>query len=126
METSSVVDPPLVAHARREMHLAGLFDPDADYGGELVTGSVLDVLAAVSGRGHSGGSMEITMDLVGRLARREHLAPITSDPATWAPAGTDPEPIWQSARNPAVFSRDGGRTWYHMNNPDETHVSVAP
>lgn len=119
---SSVADPPLVLHARRELRLAGLSGSDVD--GCIVTRSVLGVLRALSGS-HSPDSIEATMALAGRLARREHLTPITCDPGTWLQRSSGTKPLWQSARNPAVFSKDGGLTWYHLRRPDETHVSES-
>jgi hypothetical protein len=40
------------------------------------------------------------------------LSPITSDPEEWTNVATDGQKdLWQSKRDPAMFSHDGGKTW---------------
>jgi hypothetical protein len=107
----------LVAYARRELELAGLFDKDADYGGALGS-AILRVVEAFSEDSHSGGSAGITIHALERLLRFKPLTPITSNPAEWMQVDTA---MWQSTRNPSCFSKDGGATWYDIDEPE-----VAP
>ena len=67
-----------------------------------------------------------TLDIASRLMRYEPLTPLTDDPAEWwlhAGDGTAGHPdLWQSRRDPAAFSNDGGKT-YKRNGEVEIHTS---
>lgn len=99
----------LVEHARRELALCGQTAEDPEYAESLVKA----VEAFASYDGHSGTSAMMAVDRLNRLLKFETLSPLTSSPAEWMDisdiSGT---PMWQSTRNPAAFSRDGGHTWY--------------
>lgn len=102
----------LVQHAERELRLAGLFDKDADYGGELGK-SVLELCDVFSKQGHSGFSAECALDLFSRLASWGNLSPLTSEPGEWDDmSGPSGYPLWQNKRNSKAFSEDGGKTWW--------------
>jgi hypothetical protein len=104
---------PLVTHAERELRLAGMYDEDADYGPGAIAGEVLSLVRVFADGRHSGGSAALTLALFERLARFKTLSPITSDPADWIDrTEISREPLWQSTRDPSIFSRDGGKTWY--------------
>ena len=106
----------LVDHAKREMEIAGLFDKDSDYGGMLAK-SVLAIMKVFAGQGHSGCSAEMCTRLFEKLARFENLTPLTSNPDEWNDVSEmSGRPMWQSNRNPAMFSKDGGKTWYDVND----------
>lgn len=98
----------LVDHASKELELAGLFDKDSDYGG-MLGDSVLELVQLFAAQRHSGFSAMSTLQLFEKLTKFENLSPITSNPKEWMKVGPD---IWQSNRNPAIFSVDGGETWY--------------
>jgi hypothetical protein len=104
-------DSGLCQHAKRELELAGLFDEDSDYGGMLGR-SAYEIVRTFASQGHSGASAEIVTDLVARLMAYQPLTPITTNPDEWIDqsevSGT---PLWQSKRDPSVFSTDGGKTW---------------
>ena len=100
----------LTEHAKRELTLAGMFDKDADYDGELAP-KVMELVKLFSSQGHSGASAGITIGSLGKLLRFQTLSPITSNPDEWMDVGTE---MWQSRRNPAIFSKDGGKTWYDI------------
>ena len=97
----------LVKHAERELKLVGMFDKDADYGGALAS-QILELVKVFSGQGHSGASAGITITVLIKLLKFKNLTPITSDKKEWSEVGTN---LWQSKRNPAIFSKDGGKTW---------------
>jgi hypothetical protein len=102
----------LVQHAREELRRAGLFDEDADYGGE-VGHNVLKLVRVFSTQDHSGGSAELTIYLLHKLLRYKALTPITSDPAEWMDV-TDG--LWQNRRSSTLFSNNGGKTWWDIDN----------
>lgn len=102
----------LVPHARRELELAHLFDPDADYGG-LVAGGVLDLVRLFASQGHSGGSAMLTLELFDRLARFDVLTPLTGHPAEWMEVG---DGMFQSRRKSSTFWRAGEATWYDLDD----------
>jgi len=100
----------LIEHAKRELTLAGMFDKDADYNGALAP-EIMELVKLFSSQEHSGASAGITIGVLGRLLRFQTLTPITSNPDEWTDVG---EELWQSKRNPAIFSKDGGKTWYDI------------
>lgn len=107
-------DSPLIAHARRELELAGLFDADADYGGAPAQ-IVMQLVEVLAGQGLSGGSHGLVMALFNQVATFKPLTPLTSEPAEWIDRSEiSGEPMWQNRRDSAMFSRDGGQTWYNV------------
>jgi len=107
---------PLLDHARNEMIRAGLFDKDSDYEG-LIARSVMDMLKAHIKAGHSGASHEQVLEIFNILVRYKPLTPITSDPSEWNDVSdVSGKPLWQSNRNFACFSTDGGKTWYSLDD----------
>lgn len=109
----------LVEHAERELRAAGLFDEDSDYDGMLGP-AALDIVRVFADQGHSGFSAALTTDIVTRLMRYEALTPITDDPDEWMHIADDVagQPnLWQSTRQPDLFSHDGGRSWYSVDDP---------
>ena len=123
--TSTATDSPLVAHARRELTLAGLLDKDYDYDGMLGE-AALQLVETFAAQGHSGMSAFATVDLAQRLMSYEPLTPLTNDPAEWNHISDDmagrPD-LWQSTRKPDAFSNDGGKT-YKVTDSDEVHISA--
>ena len=116
----------LVTHARTELTKAGLFDSDSDYDGMLGE-AALELVEKFADQGHSGFSAAMTIDIVSRLMRYEPLTALTDDPAEWNHVSNDmagrPD-LWQSRRDSAAFSNDGGKT-YKREGEDEIHTSVA-
>jgi len=112
----------LVEHTKDELERAGLFDEDSDYGGMLAD-SVLAIMKVFAKQGHSGFSAQMCRELFHRLSNFETLTPITSDPEEWQDiseiAGGEKGQMWQNKRNPAIFSDDGGKTWYDVNEKDK-------
>lgn len=108
----------LFAHAEREVRRAGLLDSDSDYGGE-VGRAALALVAVFASQGHSGSSAGHVADVFHRLSRWETLSPITNDPDEWDEVS---DGMWQSKRNPALFSSDGGETHYHVDRGPEALV----
>lgn len=100
----------LVEHARRELQLCGQYAEDPEY-----SESIIKAVEAFASYGHSGSSAMVAREQLHALLGFKTLSPITSDPAEWidqsAASGT---PMWQNRRDPSVFSKDGGASWYPL------------
>jgi len=123
----------LYQHALQELKIAGMFDEDSDYDGMLGK-AIMDVVEAFCRQGHSGGSASIVLQAMPKLLAWENLTPITDDPKYWMNvqeqygedgAGHGMEGVWQCRRNPALFSLDGGKTYYHVDKKDKIMKSEA-
>jgi hypothetical protein len=93
----------LVRYARQELERAGSFDEDAPW-----AASILAAVKGFTAYGHSGSSAAVAISVLERLLRFKPLSPLTSDPDEWMKVSDE---LWQSCRDPAVFSHDGGATW---------------
>jgi hypothetical protein len=105
----------LVDHAIRELRLCGQYDEDPSY-----ATTIINAIAVFASYGHSGGSAAVATYHINELLRFKTLSPLTDDPEEWtyhdektwgAPGG-----IYQSVRNPACFSEDGGKTYYDVDD----------
>lgn len=104
----------LVAHAKRELSLAGIDNADSDYGGAIAT-AVTELVTTFASQRHSGCSAQITIEILNRLLRYETLTPLTDNPGEWQSVSQHfNEPMWQNIRSPKHFSRDGGKTYYDV------------
>lgn len=109
----------LVEHAEFELKRAGLFDSDSDYGGMLGP-HILHLVKEFAKEGHSGGSAAITIAALTRLLRYKPLTAITNNPEEWFDVSeASGLPMWQNKRDPSCFSRDGGETWYSLDDLDQ-------
>ena len=115
----SVIIAGLVEHAKKELELAGLFDKDSDYEG-MVGKAVMDLMKCFSNQGHSGFSASMVMDIFGRLGKYKTLSPVTDDPDDWQDVsdfgGGEKKKMWQCKRCPSLFSENGGKTYYDVND----------
>ena len=107
---STVEDSNLVAHAKRELSLAGLYDKDSDYDG-MIGEAVEELIKLFASQGHSGFSASMVTDIAQRLMRFEPLTPVTNDPDDWMEVF---EGQFQCRRHSSLFSEDAGRTYYDM------------
>ena len=109
----------LETHAENEMRLAGLYDKDSDYGG-MIPDAVMKMVRAHSEEGHSGGSHSLVMAIFNKVINFQNLTPITNDPQEWMDvadyAGPQNPAVWQSRRNPSLFSNDSGKTYYSIDD----------
>lgn len=107
----------LVKHAKEELKLAGLFDKDSDYDGMLGE-AVLELVKVFAKQGHSGFSANWTLDVFDKVARYKPLTAIGTTKDEWMNVSDmSTEPTWQNRRRSSTFSRDGGKTWYDIDDP---------
>ncbi len=107
----------LVKHAERELRLAGLFDKDSDYDGELGK-AVLELVKVFAKQGHSGFSAHQTLRIFNEVASYKPLTPIGKSKDEWMNVSDmSSEPMWQNTRRSTTFSRDSGKTWYDIDDP---------
>lgn len=107
----------LIEHARYELDRIKCDEPEKSA-----------LLAAVEGfaqGGWSDGSASRGVATLVRLLRFQPLSPLTSDTSEWqlVQDGGD-ENVWQSRRRATTFSRDGGRTWYDVEDEALNHGDV--
>lgn len=107
----------LVKHAEFEMRRAKLYDADADYGG-MVPAAVMALVEAHAAQRHSGFSHGLVLSIFNKVVNFKTLTPITSEPSEWFDQSeVTGQPMWQNTRCPSVFSKDGGATWYDLDDP---------
>lgn len=107
----------LVDHAKYELELAGLFDKDSDYDG-MLGDAVLELVRVFAEQGHSGFSAHQTLKIFNLVANYKPLTPIGKSKDEWVNhSDISKEPIWQNKRRSSTFSRDGGKTWYDIDDP---------
>jgi hypothetical protein len=111
----------LTDHARDELERVGMFESDADYGGALGH-AVMELIETFDRQQHSGLSAAVTLELFRKLASYESLSDITSDPDEWENVSDISDaPLWQNKRRCTSFSRDGGKTWYDIQDASLNH-----
>lgn len=112
-------DTSLISRAKNELILAGLYDSDSDYNGELAT-SVMELIQTFTNQNHSGYSAMLTSHIFNTLVNGETLTPITSNKNEWEEVGVDQNDVkmWQNKRNSSYFSFDKGKTYWSVNESD--------
>lgn len=99
----------LIKHAENELKLAGLYDKDSCYGGEIAK-AIMELIKTFSDQDHSGCSAGMVCSYFKKLASFETLSPLNGNDDEWFEYITD---RYQNTRHPAVF-KDGknGRAYY--------------
>jgi hypothetical protein len=103
----------LYQHALRELTLAGV---EKDIYGKMLPDAILEIVKTFAKQGHSGMSAAYSLQLLDKLLRFENLTPITDNSEDWSDVSEmcDGTTMYQCKRNPALFSTDGGKTYYHV------------
>jgi hypothetical protein len=106
----------LMAHAEQELKWAGYSPECEDPMDQAIYKHTMMIVQHFSLCGHSGGSAPIHLDMIEKLLRFEPLGPITDNPDEWQHVGEDgfDGPTWQNRRDGRMFSHDGGRTYYSV------------
>ena len=104
----------LIEHAKLELQIAGLFDEDSDYNGDIGK-AALELIEVFAKQGHSGMSAPYVASIFNKLAKFEPLIPITGKDEEWGDVRDlgSGEPWYQNKRCSALF-KDGkdGRPYY--------------
>lgn len=108
----------LEKHAKFELERAGLFDKDSDYNGMLGE-ATMRLIKVFASEGHSGFSASLAVQLFQTLAQYKTLTPITDDPEEWMNVNEHLEGTWQNKRDPSLFSEDGGKTYYSVEDKND-------
>lgn len=104
----------LVEHAEAELRRAGLLDKDSDYAG-MAGEAVLELMKVFAAQGHSGGSAPLVAGLFQRLATYQLLTPLENPTKTGEYIVHDEcGGVHQCTRKSSVFSDDGGKRWYDI------------
>lgn len=98
----------LTKHAKNELNLAGLFDKDSDYGGELAK-AVMELIEVFSKQGHSGASANRVISLFKKVALYENLTALTGKDEEWN--NEIDETTYQNNRVCSVF-RKNNKAYY--------------
>jgi len=99
----------LVDYAKSELKVAGLFDKDSDYDGELGK-SVLELVEVFAEQGHSGFSANQTVNIFNKVARYQPLTPIQNIDSEWVNVHGD---TFQNNRCSALFKEGkDGKPYY--------------
>ena len=111
------LDGNLFQHAKRELELAGMFDKDSDYNG-MMGDAVLELMEVFASQDHSGFSASMCLDIFNKVAKFENLTPIGTTKDEWVDVSEQSqESMWQNKRNSALFSKDNGKSYYHVDQP---------
>lgn len=108
----------LVDHARMELTILGERQEVIDV--------TVEMIEAFNQLGHSGTSALIHLRIIHDLLNFKNLSPLTDNPQEWTKLVeemTGGEDLWQSRRNPACFSNDGGKTHYNLDDRDTVVTS---
>jgi hypothetical protein len=74
----------------------------------------MNVVRAFSAFGHSGGSAMVAIPVITRLLSYENLSPLTVEKDEWIYHDQRHGNVWQSTRNSKMFSTDGGKTYFNV------------
>ncbi len=95
----------LLQHVKAELRRAGLYDEDADYEGQVAP-CIEGMLGSLVAYGHSGGSLEYTLEVFDKVARHMPLLPLTGEDDEWeTPEGAGGQ-IQVNRRCTQVFKDD--------------------
>jgi hypothetical protein len=116
-------DSNLYRYAKDELERAGLFDEDSDYGG-MIGDAVLEIVAVFAKQGHSGFSAGMMLQILTQVLDFKPLTPLTFTPDEWNHIHEDMaggKNTYQNRRKSTIFSDDGLKTWYDLDEGDYPH-----
>lgn len=87
---------------------------------EFMNQQILDVIASIDSKKHSGGSLNYMMNVITHLVRFHNLTPLTLADNEFVLVAEDEKSgkIYQNIRNFSVFKSDKQGV-YHLDGPDE-------
>ncbi len=116
----------LYLHAKKELELLGMYDKNSPENADglqpRLADNILKMIEIWGKIGHSGGSAMWTRDVLHKLLGWEALTPITSSSDEWEDVSAYGDgPLWQNKRDSRNFSRDGGKTWWNIDDKKKTN-----
>lgn len=101
----------LLQHAKAELRAAGMFDEDSDFNGEIGV-QVTSLMETLNAYQHSGGSLELTLEVFDKIAHHMPLTPLTGEDSEWEtpPSASPAIGIEVNRRCTQVF-RDKDMAW---------------
>lgn len=110
--------------ARNELEIAGLFEDDL-YNGSLGP-HILCLMESFCDEGHSGMSASIVTKILNDLMSYRPLTSLGNPTETGDYMVVCDEPsVWQSTRDPAVFSEDEGVSWYRLDDSGPYKIPLS-
>lgn len=107
----------LVQHAEQELRALG-YSPDSEDELDLnIWTHTLEIVDVFARCGHSGGSAYFHTQVIADLLQFKALTPLTDDPQEWVEhegVASDGGSAWQNKRDSRMFSEDGGKTYYSV------------
>lgn len=107
--------------AEAELRRAGAFDDDTLYG-SMLGEAAMEHVRLFSKQGHSGNSAHLMCAILSNLLAWKPLSALTDDPEEWTEVS---DGCWQSKREPASFSKDGGKTYYNLDKKGQNRPELA-
>ena len=108
------VDSNLVLHVQRECEIAGFEG--------YIKDAFVDIAKVWASMGHSGGSHMALLPILNELLNFHNIMPLTDNPEEWQHHGEErwgePGGVWQNRRNGEAFSKDGGKTYKLVSDPE--------
>lgn len=109
-------DNPIVAHARRELEMAGLFTPseNGDYDGFIGKGSLALIKLFDQWTQDDPSKMQVLQNMFQYLIVGDLLSPPTNDPDEWEDVQVEGQTVTRNRRNNMYITRDGKKTWFNL------------
>lgn len=105
-------------HAEIELRAAGYSPQSEDHMDKVIYDMTMVIVDAFSQCGHSGGSAAAHTWMINQLLQFKAITPITDNPEDWIDVsdfmGPGPTGVWQNRREGSLFSEDGGKTYYDL------------
>ena len=109
-------DTEMVAHARRELELAGLFtvNEEQGYDGFIGKASLALVKLFDQWTDNDPNKMSAINSVFGFLIGGELLSPPTNDPSEWEDVEVEGQTVRRNKRSMYFITRDEGKTWFNL------------
>ena len=115
MKKTDKKDSLIVAHARRELEMAHLFEKNGEYDGSIGRGTLSLIKSFSEWCGDDTSKMSAIHSCFNYLVAGEILSPPTTDPNEWEDYyGPDNQKLKRNKRNPFYITQDNGESWSNI------------
>jgi len=116
MKEAKKSDSLMVAHARRELEMAGLFtaNKENDYDGFIGRGTLALVKLFNDWTDDDPAKMQAIHNVFNAVIFGDLLSPPTNDPDEWETVEVEGQSITRNKRNNMYITRDDRQTWYNL------------